>query len=59
MPKVRVCVDLEEDTYRAYSVEADRRGVTVTDLVEEVANRLVQELVAEQKEGADHPIIPS
>jgi hypothetical protein len=59
MPKVRVCVDLEEDTYRAYSGEAQRRGVTVENLIEEVANRLMQELLTEQKEGADHPIIPS
>ena len=28
-------------------------------LVEEIVNRLLQELEREQKEGADHPIIPS
>ena len=59
MPKVQVWADLGEDTYRAYQDEARRRGVAVEGLVEDIVNRLLQELERERKEGADHPIIPS
>jgi len=59
MPRVRVWANLGEDTYRAYQDEAERREVTVEQLVEGIVNRLLQELEHEQKEGADHPIIPS
>jgi hypothetical protein len=59
MPKVNVCVDLEEETYRTYREESRRRGVTVESLIQDVVNRLHRELEAEVREGADHPIIPS
>jgi hypothetical protein len=59
MPRVQVWADLGEDTYRAYLDEAKRRGVAVETLVEQIVNRLLQELELEQREGDDSPIIPS
>lgn len=59
MRRVRVCVEIPEDKYRAYEHEAKRRGVTVEDLVEQVVKGLWQELEQEETEGTDHLIIPS
>jgi len=59
MPSVRICVDITEDHFRAYQDEADRRGVTVEDLVQQMVQGLVEELDREEREGTDHPIIPA
>jgi hypothetical protein len=59
MPKVHVWADLGDDTFLAYKHEARRRGIAVESLVEEVVNRLLEELQREHKEGSDQPIIPS
>lgn len=59
MRKVRICVDLAEEHYRAFEDEARRRGVTVESLVEQTVQGLVRELEREDQEGTDHPIIPA
>jgi hypothetical protein len=59
MRTVRVCVEIPEERYRAYKGEAERRGTTVENLVEQVVHGLLQELDREEREGTDHPIIPS
>ena len=59
MRTVRVCVEIPEDRYRAYEGEAERRGTTVECLVEQVVDGLLKELDREEREGTDHPIIPS
>ena len=59
MRTVRVCVEIPEERYRAYQGEAERRGTTVEHLVEQVVHGLLQELDREEREGTDHPIIPS
>jgi hypothetical protein len=59
MPTVRVCVEIPEERYSAYEGEAERRGTSVENLVEQVVNGLLQELEREEREGTDHPIIPS
>lgn len=56
MHKVRVCVDLPEEHYRAFEAEARRRGVSVEALVEQTVQGLIDELEREEREGTDHPI---
>jgi len=56
MRKVRVCIELEEESYRAYEAEARKRGVTVESLVEQTANGLIRELEEEERDGTDHPV---
>jgi hypothetical protein len=56
VPRVRVCVDLPEEHYRAFEAEARRRGVTVEALVEQTVQGLIEELEREESEGTDHPI---
>jgi len=57
--RVRICVDLPEDHYRAVKGEAERRGVEVEELVQQMMQNLLQELEREENEGADTPVIPS
>jgi hypothetical protein len=56
MPKVRVEVELTEEHYRSFVAEAERRGVTVQSLVQQMTQELVRELEQEEREGTDHPI---
>ena len=58
MKTVRICVDLEEESYRAFAAEAKRRGVTVEILVTQTVDGLIRELEQEERDGTDHPIIP-
>jgi hypothetical protein len=59
MPTVRICVDISEEHFRAYQDEARRRGVSLEDLVQQMVQGLVEELVRDEREGTDHPIIPA
>ena len=59
MPTVRICVDITEEHHRAYKDEAERRGVSVEDLVQQMVQGLVEELDQDEREGTDHPIIPA
>jgi hypothetical protein len=59
MPTVRICVDITEDHFRAYQDEAQRRGVSVEKLVQQMVQGLVEELDRDEREGTDHPIIPA
>jgi hypothetical protein len=56
MRKVRVCVDLPENHYRAFAAEAGRRGVSVEDLVQQTVQGLLEELEREEEDGTDHPV---
>jgi hypothetical protein len=56
MPKVSVEVELTEEHYRSFVAEAERRGVTVQSLVQQMTQELVRELEQEEREGTDHPI---
>jgi len=59
MTRVRICIELDEELYKSYQLEAARRGVSVESLVEQVVHTLLDELRREQDEGTDHPIIPA
>jgi hypothetical protein len=56
MHKVRVCVELSDEHFRSFKHEAERRGVSVESLVQQMAQELVRELEQEEREGTDHPI---
>jgi hypothetical protein len=59
MSKVRICVDLSEAELRAYREEAERLGISVERLVEDMVKRLMQDEKLLEDEGTDHPILPS
>jgi hypothetical protein len=59
MAKVRVCVELEDAHYRSLVYEAERRGVPVEELVEQMTQRLIRELEEAERAGTDHPISTS
>jgi hypothetical protein len=59
MKRIRVCVNLPEERFRAYEDEAKRQGVTVESLVEQTLEVLLREEEEEIREGTDHPIIIS
>jgi len=59
MRTVRVCIEIPEERYRAYESEAERRGTTVEQLVQQVVHGLLEELDQDEREGTDHLIIPS
>jgi hypothetical protein len=57
MQKVTVCVDLDDDKYRAYVQEAERRGTTVESLLKHAIYLMFldhEERMREEQE--DHPI---
>ena len=59
MTRVQICIELSEAVHRAYQREAERRGVTVEELVEKTVNTLLEEVAREEEEGTDHPVIPA
>lgn len=59
MTQVTICVDVPEDHYRAYSDEAERRGVSVESLVRQTLQCLLEEAERADEEGTDHLIIPA
>ena len=59
MSKVKICVELDEAELRLYKAEAKRRGMKLEQLIENMVSGLMRDLKKEEKEGTDHPIIPS
>jgi hypothetical protein len=59
MPKVTVDVELSDEHYRCIVNEAERRHVTVQSLVQQMTQELVLELEQEERDGTDHPILPT
>ena len=59
MTRVQICIELDEDVYKSYQLEAARREVSVESLVEQTVHALLEELKRDQDEGTDHPIIPA
>lgn len=50
MPEILVKAEISDRHLRAYRAEAERRGVSVEDLVQQTVNCLLRELEAEQEE---------
>ena len=59
MTKVKICIELAKDVYHAYELEAEREKVTVESLVEQTVNNLMGDLIRDEEEGTDHPVIPA
>ena len=57
MPSVRVDVELSEEHYHDFQLEAKRRGVTIESLVQQMTQALVLELEDAEREGTDHPVL--
>ena len=59
MAKVNITVELEDAHYRSLVFEAERKGVPVESLVEQMTQRLVRKLEEAERSGTDHPISTS
>ena len=57
MKTVQVCIELDEEDYRAYQAEAQREGTTVKALIEQVVRGLYREL--QRRERANEDQVPS
>ena len=55
MRKIQITIEIDEEDYRAYEVEARRAGKSVELLVEEMVRGLVREM-QQERQDADHPI---
>lgn len=58
MTKVKICVEIDEEHFKLYKIEAKRRDTTVEELIEQMVQGLIQDLREEQESGTDHPITP-
>ena len=57
MKKVTVCIDLDDEKYRAYEAEAKRRGKTVEELVQHAVELMfIEQEERLKEEEEDHPI---
>jgi hypothetical protein len=59
MSKVRICVEIPDEAYRAFQEAAEREGLGVEALLERTVNNLLWELEKERRDGIDSPIIPA
>jgi hypothetical protein len=61
MRKVQVWAEISDEHFRAYEKEAERRQVTVEELIEQTVNCLLRELEREEEDGCgpDHLISAS
>ncbi len=59
MSKVRICVEIPDEAYRAFQDAAAREGLGVEELLERTVNNLLRELEGERREGIDPPIVPA
>lgn len=50
MSRVQVWAELSDEHYHAYELEAQRRGVSVEELVEKTVNCLLREMEREDSE---------
>ncbi len=58
MTKVRVCIEIKESDLVIYEKEAQRRGMKVEKLLEQMVDGLIKELKEEERQGTDFEITP-
>jgi hypothetical protein len=58
MTKVRVCIEIKESDLAIYETEAQRRGMKVEKLLEQMVDGLIKELKEEERQGTDFEITP-
>jgi hypothetical protein len=59
MSKVRICVEIPDEAFRAFQDAAAREGLAVDELLERTVNNLLKELEKERRDGFDPPIVPA
>jgi hypothetical protein len=59
MSKVRICVEIPDEAYRAFQEAAEREGLGVEALLERTVDNLLKELEKERRDGFDPPIVPA
>jgi uncharacterized protein YicC (UPF0701 family) len=59
MSKVRICVEIPDEAYRAFQEAAEREGLDVQALLERTVDNLLKELEKERRDGFDPPITPA
>jgi len=59
MSKVRICVEIPDEAYRAFQEAAEREGLDVQALLERTVDNLLRELERERQDGFDPPIVPA
>ncbi len=59
MSKVRICVEIPDEAYRAFQEAAEREGLDVQALLERTVDNLLKELEKERRDGFDPPIVPA
>lgn len=52
MPKLKIEAELSDEFFRAYQREAERKGVTMEELVERTVNGLLEELEHEEEDSS-------
>ena len=58
MTKVRVCIEIKESDLAIYETEAQRRGMKVEKLLEQMVDGLIKALKEEERQGTDFEITP-
>jgi len=58
MTKVRVCIEIKESDLTIYEKEAQRRGMKVEKLLEQMVDGLIKELKEQERQGTDFEITP-
>ncbi len=58
MTKVRVCIEIKESDLAIYETEAQRRGMKVEKLLEQMVDSLIKELKEQERQGTDFEITP-
>ena len=58
MTKVRVCIEIKESDLAIYEKEAQRRGMKVEKLLEQMVDSLIKELKEQERQGTDFEITP-
>ena len=58
MTKVRVCIEIKKSDLAIYEREAQRRGVKLEQLLEQMVDGLIKELEEQERQGTDFQITP-
>ena len=58
MTKVQVCIEIKKSDLATYEKEAQRRGVKLEQLLEQMVDGLIKELEEQERQGTDFEITP-
>ena len=58
MTTVRVCIEIKKSELEVYKKEAERRGMPVEQLLEQMVAGLIKEMKEQERQGTDFEITP-